>query len=165
MDHRLHDYCQLGRRILEAAELDPDEFVRQFDQLRRSTGAEIAAGDVFVARTLKLLDSLKRGAAVADKLPGWKSWFPTGAAAVRTSAGQIIVGIKPKHLIEHLRSQVSTYHSEGDWLPKNEREAAGALLRTTPIFADLGVTTNKRALSARHSYWEFEFPDDGDLAL
>jgi hypothetical protein len=152
MDHRMHDYCLLGQRLFQAARLDPDIFTRQLDELRRSTGAEIAAGDTFVIAMRAVLEKLSKGAVAGDNLPGWKSWFPLGCAAVRADDGAMVIGIRPKKLTELVRAQP---FMGGDWLPRNEREAGGALLRTIPIFSDIGVKVLKREPSKGNVYWEF----------
>jgi hypothetical protein len=162
MNHRMHDYCLLGQRIFTVAGLDPDIFMRQLDELRRSTGAEIAAGDTFVIAVRAVLEKLSRNAVIGVGLPGWKSWFPDGCAAAKPDGGETVIGIRPKKLVE----LVGKERAVGiDWLPRNEREAGGALLRTSPIFADIGVKLGKREPSKGNVYWEFcltpEYRADG----
>lgn len=126
MGHRLHDYALVGQRIYAAAGVDPEKFMKQFDQLRRSTGAEIAAGDSFVVGARKVLADLARGAQAGDSLPGWKSWHPSGTVAVRRSGGGVVIGIRARAMVERLRHS-GTAHRGEDWLPRNERELSGAL--------------------------------------
>jgi hypothetical protein len=64
----------------------------------------------------------------------------------------MVIGIRPKKLTELVRAQP---FMGGDWLPRNEREAGGALLRTIPIFSDIGVKVLKREPSKGNVYWEF----------
>lgn len=152
MNHRMHDYVLLGQRIFEAAGIDPKVFMNQLDALRRNSGAEIAAGDTFVVAMRATLEKLSKNAVSGVGLPGWKSWFPKGCAAVKLSDGEIVVGIRPKKLVELLPAQS---HLGRDWLPRNAREAGGALLRTSPIFSDIGVKLSKREPSSGNVYWEF----------
>jgi len=149
------------RAISVAAGLEPDLFVtdlfvKQFDALRKASGAEIAAGDSFVLATKKVLAVASKLAADGDCLPGYHSWFAAGTAAVRTGHG-VVVGVRPKVLVEKLK----LYPTPGaDWLPRNEREAAGALLRATPILRDIGIDVYKRQPSVGNVYWEFTFSSE-----
>lgn len=157
MNHRMHDYCLLGQRIFKAVGANPDQFMRLFDELRRNNGTEIAAGDTFVVAMRAVLEKLSKDAVAGARLPGWKSWFPEGYAAVKLETDGMIIGIKPRKLVEQLRNQP---FSCGNWLPRNEREAGGALLRTSPIFSDIGVKLCKREPSSGNVYWEFILTTD-----
>lgn len=157
MNHRLHDYFLLGQRIFVAAGLDPNIFVRQLDALRRSGGAEIAAGDTFVVAMRAALEKLSHSAVAGVGLPGWKSWFPNGCAAVKLASGEVVIGIRPKKLVALLPPQPSW---GSDWLPRNERDAGGALLRTSSIFVDIGVKLGKREPSSGNVFWEFYVSPD-----
>lgn len=60
----------------------------------------------------------------------------------------------------HLVNMVHAKHGPSlanDWIPKNVRDMAGALLRVTPILNDIGIKVAKREPSAGNSYWEFLF--------
>jgi hypothetical protein len=157
MDHRLHDFVRLGERVYEAAGLSSAQFVKRLDDLRRSTGADIAAGDTFVIAMRKTLERFAQSAEAGTTLPGWKSWFPAGHAAVKLGSGEVLIGIRPKTLVAQLQ-----LHAPGsnDWLPRNEREAGGALLRAGPIFANIGVILSKREPSSGNAYWEFCLSND-----
>ena len=155
MNHRMHDYYLLGQRIFKATGFDPGIFVRQLDELRRNTGAEIAVGDTFVVAMREVLEEISRNAGLGVGLPGWKSWFPGGFAAVKLEDGGFVIGIRPKKLAELIGKKRIV---GSDWLPRNEREAAGALLRTSTIFVDIGVQLGKREPSAGNAFWEFYLP-------
>ena len=157
MNHRMHDYQLLGQNIFEAAELDPRTFDRQLDALRRSTGGDIAAGDTFVVAMRQILEDLSRNAVAGRGLPGWKAWFPNGFEAIKLAGGKTVIGIRPKKLAELLERKRILGN---DWLPRNPREAGGALLRTSPIFADIGVKLSKREPSASNVFWEFLISKD-----
>lgn len=151
--HRLHDFVELGKRVFSAAGVGPEEFERLMDGLRQEQGAEFAAGDSFITATRAALRGLVKSAPVGAALPGYKSWFPTGWAAVRLEGSGVIVGFRARSILDRLRMPLGM--AGGDWLPKNERELAGALFRTTPIFGDIGIKVGRRELSKGHPYWEF----------
>jgi hypothetical protein len=152
--HRLHDFVELGQRIFSAAGLEPSQFGGLMDAMRREQGAEIAAGDSFITTAKLTLRAMLKSAPGSDALPGYKSWFQAGHAAVRLEAGGAIVGVRPRNLVGRLAASPTT---GGDWLPRNERELSGALLRTTPIFSDIGIAVGRREPSKGNTFWEFRF--------
>lgn len=153
MNHRMHDFVQLGMRIFAAVGLAPEQFVGQFDELRRSTGADIAAGDAFVTALQAVIERLAQNAQRGESLPGWKTWFPTGSCAVLGEDGVAVIGVRPRKLVELLASAPQGFGR--DYLPRNEREAAGALLRTMPVLSAIGIQSAKREPSKGNAYWEF----------
>lgn len=156
--HRLHDFCIAGQRIFAAAGLKPSQFMDLMNRMRASTGAEIAAGDSFVTAVRKVLDELATRATDGEALPGWKTWFPTGYAAVRRTDGHVVIGVRPKGLFALLRGQIAPINTDG-WMPRNEREMGNALLRSTPILSDVSVNVTKREPSSGNAYWEFTLRD------
>lgn len=156
--HRLHDFCISGQRIFAAAGLKPSQFMDLMNRMRASTGAEIAAGDSFVTAVRKVLDELAKRCTGGEVLPGWKTWFREGCAAVRRADGYVVLGVRPRGLFSLIRSQIAPINTDG-WMPRNERDVGGALLRSTPIFADIGIRVAKREPSAGNAYWEFTLRD------
>jgi hypothetical protein len=150
--HRLHDFVELGKKIFSAIGEEPDRFVKMMDDMRRETGAEIAAGDTFITAMQGLLRKIVKAAPTGASLPGWKAWFPSGYTAIRLDDGGAVVGLRAKYLVANLKAPLTT---GADWLPRNERELAGALLRTMPIFSDIGIGVGRREPSKGHTYWEF----------
>ena len=159
--HRLHDFCIAGQRIFSAAGLVPGNFMKEVDRMRASTGAEIAAGDTFVVAVRKMLNDLVKGCLPAEALPGWKMWFPKRVAAVRRADGHAVIGIRPREFVRHIRPNLNLDQQDVGWMPRNERDLSGAMLRTTPIFSDIGIKVAKREPSAGNVYWEFTFLDAG----
>lgn len=158
-NHRLHDFVELGQRIFSASGISPDEFVRLMDNLRRESGTEIAQGDAFIVATCGVLRKAAAGPQAGEKLPGWNAWFPNGIVSIRLADGSVLIGIRAKYFVSQLLGASLT--GGGDWLPKNERELSGALIRTTPIFSDIGIRVGKREPSKGHGYWEFYISADG----
>lgn len=156
--HRLHDFCIAGQRVFAAAKLEPSQFMDLMNRMRASTGAEIASGDSFVTTVRKALDELATQATDGEALPGWKTWFPTGYAAIRRADGHIIIGVRPKGLFSLLRGTIAPINTDG-WMPGNERQMGDALLRSTPIFSDVGIKVSKREPSSGNVFWEFTFCD------
>lgn len=157
MEHRLHDFVVAGEKIFAAAGFPPEKFREQLDKVRKSAGAEIAAGDSFVVAMQTVLRNLARGAVPGEILPGYKAWFPSGVTAVCSAQGDYIVGIRPQTLVELIHRAPRNPFDSTDWLPRNAREAGGAFLRTSTIFADVGVKVSKREPSSGNAYWEFVF--------
>lgn len=158
-NHRLYDFVALGEAICQAAEVESGTFIKQMNELRASTGAEIASGDEFIIATRKTLGTLVGKAIPGETLPGYKSWFSDGAVAVRQASGRVIVGIRGKALFDLSARSYPVGSIRGDWVPRSEREVSGALLRTTPIFSDIGIQVVKREPSKGHPYWEFVLPE------
>lgn len=156
-NHRLHDFVELGKKLFKAIGESPEKFVAMMDEMRRSTGAEIAAGDDFIVALRGLLRRIAKDAPVGEVLPGWQAWHRTGFVAIRRSDGTVTIGARARWLVENLRNRLG---SGGDWLPRNERELAGALVRTMPLLADIGIRIVKREPSKNHPYWEFVFETD-----
>ena len=150
--HRLHDFMELGKKIFAGIGEDPERFVRMMDDMRRETGAEIAAGDTFIVAVRGMLRTIVKAAPGGVALPGWKSWFKSGNSSARLEDGSVVIGVRAKYLVENLKSPLT---AGTDWLPRNERELAGALLRTMPVFADIGISVGRREPSKGHTYWEF----------
>jgi hypothetical protein len=150
--HRLHDFVELGKTIFAAIGEEPDRFVKMMDDMRRTTGSEIAAGDTFITATRTLLAKLLKGAPKGRALPGWNSWFSKDCAAVLIEDGSAVVGIRGRYIVANLKAPLT---NGIDWMPKNDRDLNGALLRTMPIFADIGIEVVKREPSKGHPYWEF----------
>lgn len=164
--HRLHDFVELGKAIFAGIGEDPQRFVGLMDEMRRQTGTEIAEGDDFIIAVRKALRGLLDGATAGDKLPGWNSWFSVGFVAVSTGDGGAIVGIKPTALVLRLVQPIGIGGGAGaDWLPKNPRDLAGALLRTAPLWIDLGIRVEKRKPSKDHTYWEFQLSTEAVKSL
>ncbi len=155
-NHRLYDFVELGESIFRAAGVEAGTFIKHMDDLRASTGAEIASGDDFIIATRKALETLARQAITGECLPGYKSWFTSGATAVRRNDGTIVIGVRQKKLFD-LSRRFYTFNGpdQNDWVPRSEREVSGALLRTTPIFESIGIQVAKREPSQGHPYWEF----------
>ena len=156
--HRLHDFCIAGQRVFAAAGLEPSQFMDLMNRMRASTGAEIASGDSFVTTVRKALDELATHAKDGETLPGWKTWFPTGYAAVRRADGHVVIGVRPKGLFALIRGAIAPINTDG-WMPGNERQMGDALLRSTPIFSDVSINVTKREPSSGNSYWEFTLRD------
>lgn len=156
--HRLHDFCIAGQRIFAAAGLKSSQFMDWMNRMRASTGAEIAAGDSFVTSVRKALAELATRATDGEALPGWKTWFPTGYAAVRRAGGHVVIGVRPKGLFSLLRGQIAPINTDG-WMPRNERDMGNALLRSTPILSDVSINVTKREPSSGNAYWEFTLRD------
>lgn len=156
--HRLHDFCIAGQRVFAAAGLEPSQFMDLMNRMRASTGAEIASGDSFVTTVRKALDELATHAKDGEALPGWKTWFPTGYAAVRRADGHVVIGVRPKGLFSLIRGAIAPLNTDG-WMPGNERQMGDALLRSTPIFSDVSINVTKREPSSGNAYWEFTLRD------
>jgi hypothetical protein len=154
--HRLHDFCIAGQRIYAAADLKPSEFMDGVDKMRASIGAEIAAGDEFVKTVRKTLNEFVKSAANGGEIPGWKKWFPAGHWVGQLADGRVIVTVRPKYFFTAIRSHVTLINTDG-WMPRNEREMGNALVRSTPIFSDIGIRVTKREPSEGNAYWEFTF--------
>jgi hypothetical protein len=159
--HRLHDFMELGQQIFAGIGEDPARFVGLMDEMRRASGAEIAAGDDFIVAVQKVLHGMVTKVPAGDALPGYKSWFPDGYVGCRHSAGGAIVGIRPRALVEKL----GPAQYGRDWLPKNERDLKGALLRTGPIWGDIGVHISQKVPSKGNVYWEFRLSGTAVEAL
>lgn len=151
--HRLHDFCIAGQRIYAAAGLKPSAFMDSVDEMRASIGAEIAAGDEFVTAIRKTLEELAQQPGGSGEIPGWKKWFPAGYWVGRQEDGRTVVVIRPKKLFSMIRNQILV--GTGGWMPRNERDMGNALVRSTPIFSDVGIRAAKREPSAGNAYWEF----------
>ncbi len=97
-NHRLYDFVELGESIFRAAGLEAGRFIKHMDELRSSTGEEIASGDAFIISIRRVLASLAREAETGGTLPGYKAWFTEGHAAVKRPDGNVVVGVRPKKL-------------------------------------------------------------------
>lgn len=161
-NHRLHDFVELGKTIFAAIGEEPERFVRMMDAMRRESGAEIAAGDTFITAMQGLLRKIVKGLPTGTALPGYKSWFPTGHTAIQLEDGSIEVGIKARYLVDNLKAPLT---AGTDWLPKSERALAGALLRTMPIFSDIGIAIARKQPSKGNTYWGFRLTAQAAVEL
>lgn len=158
-NHRMLDLLLLGEDTCALVGATAGTFIRAMDDLRASAGAELAAGDDFITATRRVLEEVSRNAQRGEALPGYKRWFDGGTVAVRLGDDSVLVGIRPRTLFS-LSQRYYPIGLRDSWTPRNEREVTGALLRTTPVFGDIGIAVEKREPSRGNAYWEFHLPPD-----
>ena len=152
--HRLVDFVLAGQRFCHHAGHDPQKFIQCVDNMRESTGAELAAGSAFIKKVQAVITDLAKNATPAPKLPGYKSWHHRGSCAVQTPLGEYVVGVRPQQLFDLLRA--STLPTIG-WMPNDVRQMNDKLVRETPLFNSIGITVNRCEPSRGHPHWEFTF--------
>jgi hypothetical protein len=152
--HRLVDFVLAGQRFCHHAGIDPQKFIQCVDNMRESTGAELAAGSAFIKKVQAVITDLAKNATIAQKLPGYKSWHHRGSCAVQNSLGESVVGVRPQQLFDLLCA--SSLPTIG-WMPKDVKQMNDKLVRETPLFNSIGITVNRREPSQGHPHWEFTF--------
>ena len=152
--HRLYDFCLSGQRIFHAANINPSEFMTLVDRMRSETGAEIMESDQFAVSVRKIIDEQAALSTGGEKIPGYKSWWNNGFVSVERDDGTILVACRPKQMLAKMRPIIG---SSRGWLPDNPRALSSALLRITPVFADVGIKVEKKSASQDKPYWLFSW--------